>query len=90
MEASGNVRVPLATGDLTALADALRDQEVEALAISFLKAYVNPAQRAGGRRPVAPTAPRRIRDHRIRAHARMARIRTHRDGRRQRLCGGRK
>jgi len=43
MEASGNVRVPLATGDLTALADALRDQEVEALAISFLNAYVNPA-----------------------------------------------
>jgi N-methylhydantoinase A len=43
MEASGRARVPLATDDLTALADALRAQEIEAVAISFLNAYVNPA-----------------------------------------------
>jgi N-methylhydantoinase A len=43
MEASGNVRAPLATGELTALADALKAEHVEALAISFINSYVNPA-----------------------------------------------
>jgi N-methylhydantoinase A len=43
MEASGNVRAPLATAELTALADALKAEKVEALAISFINAYVNPA-----------------------------------------------
>jgi N-methylhydantoinase A len=43
MEASGRARVPLATDDLTTLADALREQKIEAVAISFLNAYVNPA-----------------------------------------------
>jgi N-methylhydantoinase A len=43
MEASGNVRAPLATGELTALADALKAEQVEALAISFINSYVNPA-----------------------------------------------
>jgi N-methylhydantoinase A len=43
MEASGRVRVPLATGELTALADALRNEKIEALAISFLNSYVDPA-----------------------------------------------
>jgi N-methylhydantoinase A len=43
MEASANVRVPLATRELTALADALKAEKVEALAISFINSYVNPA-----------------------------------------------
>jgi N-methylhydantoinase A len=43
MEASGNVRTPLATEELTSLADVLRHEKVEALAISFINAYVNPA-----------------------------------------------
>jgi N-methylhydantoinase A len=43
MEASGRARVPLATDGLATLADALREQEIEAVAISFLNAYVNPA-----------------------------------------------
>jgi N-methylhydantoinase A len=43
MEASGNVRVPLATAELTALAEALKAEKVEALAISFINSYVNPA-----------------------------------------------
>ena len=43
MEASGRVRVPLATGELSVLVDALRGEKIEALAISFLNSYVNPA-----------------------------------------------
>jgi N-methylhydantoinase A len=43
IEASGNVRTPLATEELTSLADVLRHEKVEALAISFINAYVNPA-----------------------------------------------
>ena len=43
MEASGNVRTPLATDALAGLADALRTEKVDALAISFLNSYVNPA-----------------------------------------------
>jgi N-methylhydantoinase A len=42
MEASGNVRTPLATDELAALAEVLRNEKVEALAISFINAYVNP------------------------------------------------
>jgi N-methylhydantoinase A len=42
MEASGRVRTPLAMDALAGLADALRKEEVEALAISFLNSYVNP------------------------------------------------
>ena len=43
MEASGRARVPLVTDELTALADALRSEKIEALAISFLNSYVDPA-----------------------------------------------
>ncbi|HEY4920194.1 MAG TPA: hydantoinase/oxoprolinase N-terminal domain-containing protein, partial [Xanthobacteraceae bacterium] len=43
MEASGHARVPLAAGALAGLADALRSEKIEALAISFLNSYVNPA-----------------------------------------------
>ena len=43
MEASGRVRVPLATEELNHLADLLRAEKVEALAISFINAYVDPA-----------------------------------------------
>jgi N-methylhydantoinase A len=43
MEASGNARVPLAIDALASLAEALRNEKVEALAISFLNSYVNPA-----------------------------------------------
>jgi N-methylhydantoinase A len=43
MEASGHVRTPLVTGALAELANALRTAKVEALAISFLNSYVNPA-----------------------------------------------
>ena len=43
MEASGNVRAPLATEELTALAGALKSEQIEALAISFINSYVNPA-----------------------------------------------
>jgi N-methylhydantoinase A len=42
-EASGHARVPLAIGALAGLADALRNEKIEALAISFLNSYVNPA-----------------------------------------------
>jgi N-methylhydantoinase A len=42
MEASGRVRVPLAVEQLAGLADALKAQDVRALAISFLNAYANP------------------------------------------------
>jgi N-methylhydantoinase A len=42
MEASGRVRVPLATEQLAGLADILKAQDVRALAISFLNAYANP------------------------------------------------
>jgi N-methylhydantoinase A len=41
MEASGKVRVPLAVGQLTGLADILKGQNVRALAISFLNSYAN-------------------------------------------------
>jgi N-methylhydantoinase A len=43
IEASGQVRAPLATQDLTRMADVLRAEKVEALAISFINSYVNPA-----------------------------------------------
>jgi N-methylhydantoinase A len=43
MEASGRVRVPLATDELKALADTLKAEKIEALAISFLNSYVDPA-----------------------------------------------
>src|SRR5262249_24589311 len=43
MEASGNVRAPLDENALAGLAEALRGEKVEALAISFLNSYVNPA-----------------------------------------------
>jgi N-methylhydantoinase A len=43
MEASGRVRVPLATDGLEELANALRSEKIEALAISFLNSYVDPA-----------------------------------------------
>jgi N-methylhydantoinase A len=43
MEASGNARTPLATRELAALAETLRAEQVEALAISFINSYVNPA-----------------------------------------------
>src|SRR5262249_54983095 len=39
MEASGNVRTPLASGELAALAEVLRREKVEALAISFINSY---------------------------------------------------
>ncbi len=42
MEASGNVRSPLATAQLAGLAEAMKTQDVAALAISFVNAYVNP------------------------------------------------
>jgi N-methylhydantoinase A len=42
MEASGHVCVPLAIEELAGLADALKAQDVRALAISFLNAYANP------------------------------------------------
>ena len=43
MEASGRVRVPLATEALAALADTLRAEAVEALAISFINSYADPS-----------------------------------------------
>jgi N-methylhydantoinase A len=43
MEASGKARVPLAADALAGLADTLRGEKIEAVAISFLNAYVNPA-----------------------------------------------
>ena len=42
MEASGSVRTPLATDALEGIAAALRNEQVEAIAISFLNSYVNP------------------------------------------------
>ena len=43
MQASGDARVPLATEALAGLAETLRGENIEAVAISFLNAYVNPA-----------------------------------------------
>jgi N-methylhydantoinase A len=43
VEAAGAVRTPLARAELPALAGRLRDAGVEALAVSFLNSYVNPA-----------------------------------------------
>jgi len=42
IEGSGRVRTPVAVGELGALADTLRSQRVEALAISFLNSYLVP------------------------------------------------
>ena len=42
IEGSGRVRTPVAVGELGALADTLRSQGVEALAISFLNSYLVP------------------------------------------------
>jgi N-methylhydantoinase A len=42
VEGSGRVRTPLATHELDALAERLRAQQVEALAISFLNSYLTP------------------------------------------------
>ena len=42
VEGSGRVRTPLATQDLGAFAETLKAQKVEALAISFLNAYLVP------------------------------------------------
>src|SRR5947207_7626595 len=42
IEGSGRVRTPVAVGALGALADTLRSQSVEALAISFLNSYLVP------------------------------------------------
>jgi N-methylhydantoinase A len=46
MEASGNIRTPLAEAELAGLADTLKREEVAALAISFVNSYVNPAHEA--------------------------------------------
>lgn len=43
MEASGHVRVPLAPAALRDIAEALKGENIEALAISFINSYVNPA-----------------------------------------------
>ena len=42
IEANGEVSVPLATAALSALAEVLASARVEAVAVSFLNAYVNP------------------------------------------------
>ena len=42
MEASGKVRTPLSVRDLAGIADVLKKEQIEALAISFLNSYVNP------------------------------------------------
>ena len=57
MEASGNVRVPLAAGALAGLADTLRHEKVEALAISFLNSYVNPAHEQAAARELRRLLP---------------------------------
>ena len=43
MAASGHARTPLAIDELPALAESLRREKVEALAISFINSYVDPA-----------------------------------------------
>src|SRR5689334_621405 len=43
IEGSGRVRAPLAPGALESLAQALKGEAIEALAISFINSYVNPA-----------------------------------------------
>lgn len=42
VDGSGNIRTPLATGEIGALAETLRQNKVEALAISFLNSYLTP------------------------------------------------
>ena len=42
IDGSGNVRIPLATEQIKSLADCLRAQNVEALAISYLNSYLTP------------------------------------------------
>ncbi|ABE36927.1 hydantoinase/oxoprolinase family protein [Paraburkholderia xenovorans LB400] len=41
VDAQGQIRVPLVTGDVAALADTLRAENVEAVAVSFLNSYAN-------------------------------------------------
>ena len=42
VDGAGRIRTPLATGQLAALAEALRSLEVEAIAVSFLNSYLTP------------------------------------------------
>ncbi len=74
VEGSGRVRTPLATAELKPLADTLRSLEVEALAVSFLNSYLTPDHEEADRRRVAAPVAGRIRHHRHRTDARMARI----------------
>src|SRR5262249_58235482 len=57
MEASGNARAPLATEELRALAEVLRAEKVEALAISFINSYVNPAHEEAPPHPLPNLPP---------------------------------
>ena len=84
--APATVRTPLALDELAPVADILRAQQVEALAISFLNSYLTPEHEQAAAAETAPAAARRLRHHRHRADARVARIRAHRDRRGQRLC----
>ena len=57
MDGSGKVHTPLATSELKDIADALRIEKVEALAISFLNSYLEPAheeEAAAALRPLLP------------------------------------
>ena len=86
VEGSGRIRTPLATVQLEPLADTLRTLEIEALAISFLNSYLTPDHEEEAAAELRRLSAGRVRHHRHRAHARMARIRAHRDRRGQCLC----
>jgi N-methylhydantoinase A len=47
LDARGKVRIPIDTDEIDAIADALADSGVAAIAVLFLHAYANPAHEAG-------------------------------------------
>ncbi len=68
------------------LAETLRSQQVEALAISFLNSYLTPDHEQAAAAELRRLLPGRLRHHRHRADPRVARVRAHRDRGGQRLC----
>ena len=82
----GEIVAPLDIAALTPLAHKHQALGVEAVAIFFMNSYANPSARRRSRRGAAHALAGRLRHVLHRAHPGMVRIRTHLDGRRQRLC----
>ena len=81
----GAILGPLQEEDVRAAAAALRDTDVEAVAICFLWSFKNPGPRAPGRRNPPRGAPRRLHLHLQRPGPARRRVRAHRHHARERL-----